>query len=520
MKRQLFILPLFILALFSSCFIIPSNVLAPKAVRVSVDEWEAKEEKAKVAQKETAAAAASNKEASVTQQVYQQCAGMESIAAMRKVLLEHFDKNNRLKVSATQEKHPPIPHAVVQEVFADYRQMCQDKKQGEDLFVEKQYIGQKIILAVGDLHGSIYGLLDIFDDWISKGYLHDDYTLSAGVHVVFLGDYADRGQGGIEVLSMLLRLKTTNWSQVTLIRGNHENSDLNKQFGFAEELHKKYSDLCCALLSLDLFAIYETFPLVSFLSGGESFAQEKLTYAVFMHGMVDEALAKSTAAILRDMSAQKITFKNTTNLEYATEAVTWGDIAQYVSQITGEAALRSVAETLDGLSTGRPLVNAKWVEENFFDRYPSIQILVRGHQHIDDGVIFSTASWEQLQQEKALPDFTQEESIYSAGPFSAGRVSEISDTIAEHLGKVITTAAAKNIDARMPIKSLRYITLVPNTNPEMPWWDIHFSPVSDSLNPIATDTLDSAMADVTSDQPTVIASASSSSATSTSARSA
>ncbi len=67
------------------------------------------------------------------------------------------------------------------------------------------------LLVVGDLHGdydSICSLIDIFDPiW--------DY-------LIFLGDYADRGKSGVEVLQSVECLARKHSQNVLLLKGNHE----------------------------------------------------------------------------------------------------------------------------------------------------------------------------------------------------------------------------------------------------------------------------------------------------------
>jgi hypothetical protein len=45
--------------------------------------------------------------------------------------------------------------------------------------------------------------------------------------LLFLGDYADRGGKGLEVLFLLLAMKLLHPQHVDLLRGNHETSQVN-----------------------------------------------------------------------------------------------------------------------------------------------------------------------------------------------------------------------------------------------------------------------------------------------------
>ena len=59
-------------------------------------------------------------------------------------------------------------------------------------------------------------------------------------YMVFLGDYTDRGNYGIEVLYTMLRLKLANPEQVFMARGNHEDIQMIASYGFLAECQKKY----------------------------------------------------------------------------------------------------------------------------------------------------------------------------------------------------------------------------------------------------------------------------------------
>jgi diadenosine tetraphosphatase ApaH/serine/threonine PP2A family protein phosphatase len=87
-------------------------------------------------------------------------------------------------------------------------------------------------VLVGDLHGSLQDLLNIF-------YI---FGLPPKTKYLFLGDYVDRGDFSVEVISYLLALKVCYPTCVYLIRGNHEFQHMNKVYGFYDEIIEKYND--------------------------------------------------------------------------------------------------------------------------------------------------------------------------------------------------------------------------------------------------------------------------------------
>jgi diadenosine tetraphosphatase ApaH/serine/threonine PP2A family protein phosphatase len=102
---------------------------------------------------------------------------------------------------------------------------------------------ERPVLFVGDIHGDAYTLGKIMGAYPPK-----DYTY------VMLGDYVDRGQQGVEVLTALLATKLLHPDTFIMLRGNHESPEWKRQSGgFPVEFMRKTGGRKLDRVYLDLF---------------------------------------------------------------------------------------------------------------------------------------------------------------------------------------------------------------------------------------------------------------------------
>ena len=87
--------------------------------------------------------------------------------------------------------------------------------------------------VVGDLHGQFYDLLNIFK---INGYPSEENPY------LFNGDFVDRGVFSVECITTLMCFKILYPNHVFLARGNHENRNMNKMYGFEAEVADKYDN--------------------------------------------------------------------------------------------------------------------------------------------------------------------------------------------------------------------------------------------------------------------------------------
>ena len=88
------------------------------------------------------------------------------------------------------------------------------------------------VVIAGDVHGQFNDVLRMFEE---------NGRPEKGQRYLFLGDYVDRGPQSVECICLLLAYKIKYPNDFYLIRGNHEERQLNSLYGFLEECQTHHS---------------------------------------------------------------------------------------------------------------------------------------------------------------------------------------------------------------------------------------------------------------------------------------
>lgn len=292
--------------------------------------------------------------------------------------MDNLPEQKRMDDSAVKDQllvfermqHMFIPFSCMTKLIDEYMSRFQAQFNVVD-DISLSYCQKKIlpsiseIVFIGDIHGSAHSLLKII-----KNHVDDNFKIiNDNLHIVFTGDYVDRGTYGVEVWYTLLRLKLANWDKIFIQRGNHENLNQNSDtpIGFYSELVAKYGVENGPIYLKKFDELYKQLVLVLYLKSGDKWIQ-------CCHGAIepccDMRYFLGCSEMVGAIDFNKIGYGRTD----AVNGFVWGDFHGNGSTI--EMNLKR-ASWIDYLATC-DMVN--WFKES------GIQLLFRGHQHDAGGL--------------------------------------------------------------------------------------------------------------------------------------
>lgn len=164
-------------------------------------------------------------------------------------------------------------------------------------YIEKKRVepGTRIFVR-SNLHGDLKSLTENLKTLQKEGLLDKEFKCLPKVQLVFLGDYVDIGPHSLQVLEILMRLRQENPTQVTLLRGDHEDAIRNTNLAVSHpEVYAIDESFYNFLLNLTplryrtdhilfLNQCFSSMPLALFI-GEEN--EESVQYVMFSHGLFE-----------------------------------------------------------------------------------------------------------------------------------------------------------------------------------------------------------------------------------------
>lgn len=135
---------------------------------------------------------------------------------------------------------------ILKEYYIKRNLNIQNLQNDDEIIIKINAENNSKIILMGDQHGSFHSFFRIIIRLIVKGILDENYKLHPDYKIIFLGDIVDRGNYGVEIMYIILRLfianNNSNELNVILNRGNHEEYTIFQRNGFFNEFkHKVYT---------------------------------------------------------------------------------------------------------------------------------------------------------------------------------------------------------------------------------------------------------------------------------------
>jgi hypothetical protein len=229
------------------------------------------------------------------------------------------------------------------------------------------------VLVLGDIHGTVLGLVNIINDWDTRGYIDKNtFRLTDNVYVVSLGDLIDYGNYSCRVLEVMLTLRRINGKErVMLLSGNHEGSTdigVTGKDKFQAELNRIAPQRVTEILNITKY-IGPSMLMLRFANDNG--------YYCMMHGMfpaispinIDSSdnIPLSTVYMWPDYTNNTPIVSSNRDTPNFTDAVQWNDLSGKPETYTGQRGIDY------SLRIGYELL------KEIMNKY-KIKAFIRGHQ--------------------------------------------------------------------------------------------------------------------------------------------
>ena len=224
----------------------------------------------------------------------------------------------------------------------------------------------------GDIHGQFGDLQRFFAAYGSPNPYTGDVEY---VNYCFLGDYVDRGKHSLEVICLLLALKICHPTTVTLLRGNHEDAQVNAVYGFRAECMRRCHDGAAVWAAVN--RVFEWLPVAALVDD----------CVLCVHGGIGEQL--QTLQQLKDLPRPAVVDLSRRSI---LNEILWSDPTDSDERVGCHPNARGPNTVSYGPDRVRDFCDAN-----------GLKLLVRAHQCVQDG--FEWCAHGRLLTVFSAPDY-------------------------------------------------------------------------------------------------------------------
>ncbi|ORC93677.1 serine/threonine-protein phosphatase 2A, catalytic subunit [Trypanosoma theileri] len=153
-------------------------------------------------------------------------------------------RNKYIKLISDLLQNTPITDVFLSGA-SDAILLCQDAREvleKECVVLDIDITEKDDLIIVGDIHGQFVDLLhSVLSIQVKQSGKNEGSCKlpQPEYKFLFLGDYVDRGPRSVEVITLLLALKIEYPNHIFLLRGNHEEAQTCRMYGFFQECRAK-----------------------------------------------------------------------------------------------------------------------------------------------------------------------------------------------------------------------------------------------------------------------------------------
>lgn len=244
------------------------------------------------------------------------------------------------------------------------------------------YLDSPVLIA-GDIHGNYGDLIAIINKF-NYLYKNDNST-----KLLFLGDYVDRGDNSLDVITQLFSLKITYPNNVFLLRGNHE-TEIGKNYvcSLYNELILKF-DKIGEDLYLNFLNVFADLPLIAIINndyfcchGGIPKPNDEVSFIECMN-----SLKNSDLPYISDFKQCKINNYVNPELYKHIFNILWNDPFDnqfVVSEQTENYFYPNFARTGSTIDSGLYVFNSKASIK--FCNDLNFKAIIRAHEFVQEGI--------------------------------------------------------------------------------------------------------------------------------------